>query len=337
MNKEKRRKIQKRYQIMRYVAIADILILLGVASANAQESIKEYPKGKPIVTIFGDFTGEFQECSKPKLGFNLDRAYLGYQYEFNKNWKGKVVFDMGKGDDKTLQRIAYLKNAEADYRNGKFALNLGVTSTALFNSQEKFWGLRYVYKSYMDQRKWGSPADLGLLASYQFTDKISADVSVFNGEGYKKIQNDNHFQYGLGLTLKPTEGLALRAYGDIKTAADTTSQKIIAIFAGYQCKAFRIGAEYNMEFNHANANGHNLYGVSAYGAARLSDKAELYARYDYGKSSSDWEYSENGQVCLLGLNYSINRIFAISPNVRLKNVEGENAIFYACVSGKVNF
>lgn len=312
------------------------VLVAGTLHANAQQ---DSPSGAPIITIFGDAGVGFSDGKMDALGFNLERAYLGYQYKLNGNWKTKVVYDMGKGDDAALQRLGYVKNAEIDYSNGRWGLNVGLTSTAQFNVQEKFWGHRYVFKSMMDQCKWGSSADLGLLTSYKAADWLSLDLSIFNGEGYKKIQSDRQLLYGLGMTFKPVEGLTVRVYGDMRTAEDTVGQYNMALFAGYRNEQFRLGVEYNRQFNHGNVEGRDLQAVSLYGAYKLGQHAEAYARYDMGSSSADdiWSYSQDGQVVILGLHYKVNTLLSISPNVRLSQAKGSDAMgLMAAISAKIN-
>ena len=43
------------------------------------ESLQEQQKGKPILTVFSNFHTGFGE-QKDNIGFELERAYLGYQY-----------------------------------------------------------------------------------------------------------------------------------------------------------------------------------------------------------------------------------------------------------------
>lgn len=315
-----------------------VAMMAGTMSANAQQQ-KDQPKGNAIVTVFGDAGVGFGDDGVNALGFNLERAYLGYQYKLNSNWKAKVVYDMGKGDDNALQRLGYVKNAEIDYSCGRWSVNIGLTSTAQFNMQEKFWGHRYVYKSMMDQCKWGSSADLGVMAAYKATDWLSADLSVFNGEGYKKIQSDDQMLYGVGLTLIPLDNLTVRLYGDMKTYKDTTNQYDVAIFAGYKTKSFRIGAEYNMQLNHGGAEGRDLQGLSVYGAVAVGQNGEVYARYDLGNSQADdtWHYGQDGQTAILGFHYQANKILSVSPNMRMNQAAGSDKLsVYACVSMKIN-
>ena len=167
-------------------------ILAGIMActcvgASAQES-KEEPKGKAIIQVFGNFHSGFGHNNDDR-GFELDRSYLGYQYDLGKGLQIKGVMDVGQSSDvNDYHRIAYIKNAQITWKTGKLTLNGGLISTTQFNMQEKFWGYRYIMKSFQDIYKFGNSADLGLSATYEFSDWLSADVIVVNDEGYKKIQ-----------------------------------------------------------------------------------------------------------------------------------------------------
>lgn len=327
--------MKKQMKKLTLQTIVLMALTLGASAAHAQQA---EPLGAPILTVFGDAAAGVSDGNLNSLGFNLERAYLGYQYKLNDNWKAKVVYDMGRGDDAALQRLGYVKNAEIDFSKGRWNVNMGLTSTAQFGVQEKFWGYRYVYKSMMDQYKWGSSADLGVMASCKAADWLSVDLSVMNGEGYKKVQADKQLQYGLGLTLKPVDGLTLRLFADAKTGQDTVSQCDVALFAGYKTKAFRVGAEYNMQMNHGNVEGRNLSGMSLYGAVRVSEHMEAYARYDRGTSTANdaWTDGQDGQMAMAGLHCSVNKLLAVSPNVRLWQPAVGKSTVFAAVSAKIN-
>ncbi len=316
------------------------IMMIGIMPCKAQQSsAADTPHGTPIVTIFGDAGAGIHQGDVSSFGFNLERAYIGYQYKLNSNWKTKVVYDMGKGDDNAIQRMGYVKNAEIDYTHGRWNVNMGLTSTAQFNIQEKFWGYRYVYKSLMDQCKWGSSADLGISATYKATNWLSADLSIFNGEGYKKIQSDKNMLYALGLTMHPIDNLTMRIYGDMKDRQDTSTQYTVAFFAGYKAKSFRLGAEYNMQINHGNNEGRNLQAFSIYGTLKLSDRMEAYARYDEGSSNAtdDWSYAQDGRTAIVGLHYHANQLLSISPNIRVaQSASSSDATIYASISAKIS-
>lgn len=252
------------------------------------------------------------------MAFNLERAYLGAVYRLDDKWSAKVVYNMGKGGDGKLERIGYVKYAEITYQKKRVRLSAGLISTTQFGTQEKFWGYRYLYKSFQDQRKWGSSADLGISAQCRIADWLSADISIFNGEGYKQLQADSHFQYAFGITAAPIENLTLRGYTDLRTRDNGVPQQSFSLFVGYCGKKIRIGVEYALGLKWAHVENHQVGGISFFAAANLGCRHEIYARYDNGFSSSndDWSYSGNGQVCLLGWQYKANNLFSISPNLR---------------------
>ena len=169
--------------------IAIALIACSHLIAQAQEVKSDAPKGKPIVQVFTNFHAGFGE-DNDNIGFELDRSYLGYEYNFGKGLSVKAVMDIGMSSDvDDYHRIVYIKNAMVSWTTGALTLNGGLISTTQFNFQEKFWGYRYIMKSFQDKYKFGSSADLGISASYKFTDWISADAIVVNGEGYKKYKS----------------------------------------------------------------------------------------------------------------------------------------------------
>lgn len=339
MMKKQLTKIKKKSSKLIYAISLSSTICL---SLNAVCQDKALDKGKPIVTIFDNFgVSNHIDEESTGLGFNLERAYLGYQYLFSDNWSTKLVYDMGKGDDNSLQRLGYVKNAEIAFKKGGFKLNAGLTSTKQFKVQEDFWGNRYIYKSFLDDRKWASSADLGITAEQKIADWLSADISIMNGEGYKKIQSDNQLQYSFGLTSKPIKGLTLRAFADIKTAKDKESQNTVGVFAGYKSDAIKIGAEYNMQFNNSNVDGHNLSGLSVYATSKIENKSEVYARYDFNDSSSDiendaWEYKHNGQTAIIGYQYKVNKLLQIAPNIQYNIDNNNNKSFSFFLNTKIN-
>ena len=199
--------------------LAGILACMGIAT-QAQDTKVEEPKGKAIVQVFGNFHTGFGENSND-LGFELERSYLGYEYKLNKNLTVKGVMDIGKSSDVSdYQRIAYIKNAMVSWKKGNFTLNGGLISTTQFNFQEKFWGYRYIMKSFQDQYKFGNSADLGLSASYKFAGWVSMDAIIVNGEGYKKIQKNCGLNYGLGATFTPVKGFQVRLYGGLNDSGE---------------------------------------------------------------------------------------------------------------------
>ena len=247
------------------VIMAGLLACIGI-SASAQDTSQEEPKGKAIVQVFGNFHSGFG-AENDDRGFELERSYLGYEYNFGKGLSAKAVMDIGKSSDVSdYQRMAYIKNARVSWKKGNLTLNGGLISTTQFNFQEKFWGYRYIMKSFQDEYKFGSSADLGLSLAYKFTDWLSADAIIVNGEGYKKIQKNDGLNYGLGVTLTPIKGFQIRLYGGLNENKEQNGKNIvnIATFVGYKTSNFMIGAEYNRMWNASYKDGADQNGYSIF-------------------------------------------------------------------------
>lgn len=303
-----------------------LLSFLAMAGM-AQERKDEMPKGKAIVQVFGNFHAGFGKENDDR-GYELERSYLGYEYNFGKGLSAKAVMDVGKSSDVgDYQRIAYIKNAMVSWKTAKLTLNGGLISTTQFNFQEKFWGYRYIMKSFQDEYKFGSSADLGLSAAYEFADWISADAIIVNGEGYKKIQSNEGLSYGLGVTLTPVSGLQVRLYGGWNESGEDGKKDVanLAAFAGYKHEKFTLGAEYSQMWNASNQNDADQYGYSVFASVKLAKDTDLYARYDELCSKNDWNKAKDEQAAILGVQFKLGKYVKIAPNFRMSMPKADDA------------
>ncbi len=304
------------------ILAAGILACIGSINVVAQE---EAPKGKAIVHVFSNFHTGFGSQNDER-GFDLDRAYLGYRYDLEKGLSVKVVMDMGaKSDDN--DRTAYIKNAGITWKKGAWTLDGGLVSTTQFNFVEKQWGYRYIYKSFQDQYKFGSSADLGLSVAWKAADWLSLDAIVMNGEGYKKVQLGDGLQYGIGATLTPLKGLSLRFYAGLNEQVGEGLKDVMnyAAFIGYKADCFSIGAEYNIMENYKGVKDHNKSGFSVYGTLKASKVTEIFARYDDVSSKDDWAKDDDEGVMLLGAQFKLGKYVKLAPNFRMAMPKADGA------------
>lgn len=306
-------------------AALGMLIIPCKAQQNTNE---EKPEGKAIIAIFTNLHSGFGHNNNDR-GFELDRSYLGYQYSLpNQGLEFKAVMDVGQSDDvNDYHRIAYIKNAQVTWKHKKMTLNGGLISTTQFKTQESFWGKRYVAKSFQDEYKFGSSADLGVSLAYDFNNWIAADVIVANGEGYKKLQVNDGLQYGAGVTLTPIKGFICRVYASYNEAAEKEMEDITNLnaFLGYKNQAFLIGAEWNYQSNAKNIKDQNQNGYSAYTSINLNKKIGLFGRYDYLSSKDDWNEANDGSAALMGAEFKLGKYIKLSPNVRMWVPKADNA------------
>jgi hypothetical protein len=325
---------------MKKLQLSLAIILFTAMGLFAQEKKDFKASGSAFAKLFTNFHIGLGTANDNQ-GFELQRAYLGYKYNFAEGFTGKVTFDIGNPNSNSkLERTAYVKNASITYKKDALSIKFGLISTIAFKEQEKVWGYRYFYKSFQDENKYNPSADMGFATSYQLLEGLSIDASITNGEGYKTLQSDNRYRYGAGLTYKDS-GLILRAYADIKNKDDETleNQSILALFAAYQTKIFSIGAEYNMLTNHKYVKDNNISGISLYSTYKASKTVKFFARYDKMQSENDWNTSNDGSTLIAGMEYSPVKNLKIAPNYQLftNDADDSNNQSYAYLSLQIAF
>ena len=295
----------------------------------SQEKTEEFkPNGKPLALVFANFNTAFSDGETTKA-FEITRAYLGYEYNFNKEWYAKVVFDVANPGVGGLQMTAFLKNAYAQYKNSGFTAQFGMIATTQFKVSEKIWGMRYIEKSFQDAYKFNASADLGFNIEYRFADFISADFSVVNGEGYKKVQSDNYVRPGAGITVTPAKNVTARIYGDNMGGA--VKQQSLATLLAYSGEKFTIAGEYNYQKNMGMKDGHDIYGTSFYALYKPCKDFMIFGRFDDLKSkalkgqSDPWQLNKDGQLIIAGLEYKPVKGVKVTPNVRYWNPADNSA------------
>ena len=309
---------------MRKIVLFITSLFIGFEVCSAQKAEQTFPiTGKPILTVFTNYKAGLGNVNNVS-GFNLDRAFVGYEGFFAKGFSAKVVMNVEtQSDDNGNTKFnGYLKNAQVDWRGYGFFVSVGLVNLKQFSEQENFWGHRYVFKSFQEEYGIAFCEDIGVVAGYEFSPVISADIAFTNGEGRKFKNMDNRYKYGAGITLKPLKGLILRLYGDIydipKYLEDNMvkrdKQYSIASFAGYANKYFSIGAEYNRVFNYKFDSKQDANGYSAYTTINITPKMHIYGRFDYFDTAGNMKYDNEGHAIICGFEYSPIRQIRISPN-----------------------
>ena len=277
----------------------------------AQDTTHPFFRGEPIGLVFTDFYTGIKQGDNP-AGFELKRAYLGYQFELDKHFKAKLQIDIGNpGDvsqDTLRRRFAYFKDAWLQYSAGKWAFTIGIIPLQQFNIQERIWGHRYIAKSALDEFGLATSADLGASAKYNPTDWLSLDFTLMNGEGFNNLQSDNSFKAGFGFTLKPYKGLIVRSYADIINKRNT--ELLLVYFVGYEIKdKFLFGAEYDIKRNEDFFENHHEKVFSAFATYHVVSKFGIFGRYDVRRSNTPpddtqrWNLTGDGSALIAGVEY----------------------------------
>lgn len=295
-------------------ALAIILLSSSVFSQENQEEFK--PSGKPFIKVFTNYHSTFINKDIHNA-FEIQRAYFGYTFKLSKKFSGKVNIDVWNPGVGKLNMTAYLKNAYFQYKSGCLTTKFGLIELSQFNLQEKQWGGRYLYKSFQDEHKFGSSADLGLYASYKLCDMVSIDATIANGDGYKSIEADSVLKYSCGITLSPFKGMKIRAYYDFM--GNDSTQKTLSFYAGYSTGKLKVGAEYNQQLNYKIIENQDRTGLSFYGSYKIK-KVRLFGRFDQlssikiGNAADPWNYAKDGQGIIAGFEFSPVKGIKIAPN-----------------------
>lgn len=312
-----------------------LLILVISVRVVAQSDSTFKSEGKVIIHVINR-TMYQTDGIFGQYGMYINRAFLGYSHKFSPKWSGTVILDVGRP---TVFRNLNVQDQEGNtlpitssYKEGSYYtmalkysyLEYRPTSTLKLQAggilqnhyitQERFWGYRYIMEAYQD-RYFGMPSgDLGFIGFYSPVSWLSVDAAITNGEGFRFNQDKyGNIKYAAGLDIKPLKDWINRVYYDNSASSDPTkpaTQQLLSFFSGYRLpKAFRLGAEYNYHFNHGNVQDADLYGLSVFGSYEMTERVELFARYDNLKSnilngaSGAWHLADDGQAYIAGVHF----------------------------------
>lgn len=309
-----------------------VAVLFGMAFCSAQEAEQNVQiKGKPILTVFADYKAGLGHANDVS-GFNLNRAFVGYEASLPKGFSAKVVLNVESyaTEDGKTKFDTYLKNAQVNWKKDDFSVALGLVNLNQFSVQENAWGHRYVAKSFQEEYGFAYCEDIGIVAAYDFSPAVSADIAFTNGEGRKFRNEDNNYRYGAGITLRPIKGLLLRGYADVYSRTETPEgaqqfkdQYSLALFSGYTHRLFSVGAEFNKSYNHQFISGAALTGYSAYSTVSLGNEWQCYGRFDLLDASRDDLTQRECNQIILGVDYRPMTYLRISPNFQSRKGKGQ--------------
>ncbi len=304
---------------MNKLLLITLFLLLAVHTLKSQTSEQ---KSKPIAELFTDFHLNLNDSSRT-TGFGLNRAYLGYNYVPEGSISGTVILNIGTPDDlangSRIRRYAYFREASLSYAAEKLKISMGITSTRIFEFQQKFWGKRYIANTFQSINGYGFVADLGIAADIRFNDVFKADVTLMNGEGYHNVQVDNSLRAAAGLNITPGNKLSVRLYADIARVREVWQPMFIG-FIGYRTKTVAVGAEATYKSNLDTIAGHHAWGLSATAALTVARNTEVFARYDFSTSRTmpddvmQWNYMKDGVFLITGLQYSFSQNIKMALN-----------------------
>jgi opacity protein-like surface antigen len=202
-----------------------------------------------------------------------------------------------------------------------FAPHFSIAAGQLLNEQyltvqDKFWGHRYVMTSLQEWSRMAYPADFGMRLAYEDKKTFSVSLSAVNGDGpFRHQDTESLIEYSANIEVYKIQNLILKGFVSIvPSTTDTENQQetAISLFAGYDNKVIKIGAEYSYT-DKPNFFDYEYSGASFFAAYKIKPEWEIFARYDYVDNSPVIQF---GNIYVAGLQYQPEKNLMISLNYR---------------------
>ncbi|MCD4736263.1 MAG: hypothetical protein K8R53_09485 [Bacteroidales bacterium] len=307
--------MKKRFQIL---IIITLFFIPGITKLLAKEgdSTNVLLKGKVYGRIFSNFHTGINKNTATS-GFEVRRAYFGYRADLGGGFEANIKLDIGSPEDLSqyslIRRYAYFKNAYLRYSTSKLKVSFGIIDLLHFNDQEKYWKHRYIEKVFADQYRFGFKADLGAQVEYKWTKWLITDMTLMNGEGYTKLQKDDTYKAGAGITINPVDPFFFRVYAD-GSVKNEVFRSATVIFLGSKIRDdIVLGVEYNHEFNSDYKKEQARFGYSLFGSCNFTKKWQIFGRFDkvisnkMNSEENPWNLSNDGSGIISGIEYSFRK------------------------------
>jgi len=276
-------------------------------------------KAIPEIMLFSNFhQGVGGDTREPN--FEIKRATFGYQFHIPKGFSSIIRLDVSPnlplGQNYNMVNV-YLRAMYISWGKGKFLINTGLVDNMQHMTQQKFWGARYIYKSYLDEYRFLPSIDLGINGRYNFMDNLSLEFGMMTGTIKDDSVSYGKYYYSLSMNYSPVSELQMKVHStysfqneDLYTVGGFVGVKIIP--------SLRFGAEYNAKFSPRNIFQH---GASAYIIYDIiEDKLNAFARYDFLTSSRtagfvpSWTVVDDGMAMVVGCDWRVVDFVRLSLN-----------------------
>jgi hypothetical protein len=324
----------------RSVILTVTMVLFMSLFISAQEAQQEEfkPSGKATGKVFWNFNYNLTEDVDQRASFAIQRAYLGYSYNFSEKFSATILLDgakktisdvdFDKSESKTSSEYTvFVKNAQLDYKiTPKILLSGGLIGLKQVDTQKKFTGYRYMFKAFQDEFALGTTADLGVNAEFSVLENLKINAFILNGEGFTSLQDElGMLKFGGNVIYEPIDGLTLKGYYDVYGGkaevndsvinSDTTFIQTFDFWAGYKTEKIKLGAGYTYKINGKDyktvAADYDQFGFYGNATYIFNDKWEVFGVWLKYKSNTlsgaenSWNYNKyDGNMITGGVQYA---------------------------------
>ena len=307
---------------MKKILIICLFVTIATVQVLSQSNDSTKISFEPLFLIYSNFHQGLTE-SAHESNFDVKRAYLGCDSNLNNGFSGFVKIDIGSPDDASqyslIKRDAYLRNVGVSYNKNKFKINFGIIDNQQHKTQERFWGKRYIYKSFLDEYDFHPSTDLGFNIQYSPFKNLRFEAGMMDGEYLCNDAGLLKYVYNFGIDYSPIEIIKLKLHSSYTSRANDIITS--GIFLGISpIKSLRIGGEYNIQAELINNDEHIAYGYNAFVVYDITKRINLFARYDALSSNMLTGYTAHhnldidGTAIIAGVEYIFNKNFRMSLN-----------------------
>jgi hypothetical protein len=263
-----------------------LLTSVGVALLSNPIMAAEAPKaGALIFAHYGyDLTepANDADADQPSANeFDIDRVYLDFKTKIDNDFSVRITSDVGRTNDKKLELFLKYAYLQAKVTQG-VKLRIGSAGTPMVGFSDKFWGQRWLAKSFTDQEKILSSADLGVHALGKHADGlVSWSAAIINGEGYGNPEINSAKAAQARLTVDPLHGdlklpISVFASQDVYAVEGEDETTTLVASVGFAHDAINVWGEY-VTNTAGDASGS---GMSTNAVGKVQDLFNVVVRYD---------------------------------------------------------
>lgn len=190
--------------------------IFAIAAAAIPASFAQASDFVPQLKVGGQIFANYEYAlhdvgEDPNNKFAIDRVYLTLKAKMTPSFSARVTTDVGaiKGHDADQKLRNFLKHAYLEYTNRELGMKVrfGAAGTGFIGKHDKFVGMRWVSKAFTDDYKILSSSDLGIHVMGAHLDgMLDYQVSIMNGSGYGKRENDDGKAAQIRVSVDPLAG-----------------------------------------------------------------------------------------------------------------------------------
>jgi len=292
---------------------------------------------KISMTLWNRYTAEMVDGEPNKSAFTLERGYFRVEPTFNDKVKGRFNIDVFSSDKFTDGAGLKLKYAYLDFSNvlpiPESSINVGLVKHYFGTIYD--WEYISIEKALEDKEGVAASTDYGLaLFGYIPGGYGEYEISVLNGEGYKKTGGnlDKEPEFAGNIRIVPLPGVTLG--GSVLYENDESERLAYAGVGHFSKGPFELWGEYLVQDkSDVTSSGFMVMPILKLKSLTNID-VDIVGRFDMWDGNTD--VTDDGHMVVIGgLNWNLVRDEKNAPQVFLQ-IQGEKTIFEDEIKSDIN-